>query len=164
MGILEKIRQAFSPGSANLSAEARSFVESIATSEIWILAVGLRGTPAIPRIFDDSAMKAIADYRIDVSEMGDDDSVFPFNYGEAEKQVLPFFTTEAGAKDFATSKGASVVQVFQPCPLLAGFVASPENDDFDLVLDPASLSERKITPEERRLLRRLSVAGQRGAG
>jgi hypothetical protein len=163
MGIFEKIRQAFSSADADLSDEARAFIESIATSQIWILAVGLRGTPAIPRIFDDSAMMAITDHRIDVSEMGDDDSVFPFNYGEGEKQVLPFFTTEARAKDFATSKGASVAQVFQPCPMLAGFVTSPENDDFDLILDPGT-SERRITSEERRLLRRLSVASQRGAG
>ena len=164
MGIVDRIRHMLGKSGAGLSDEARLFIESIAAADIWVLAVGIRGTPSIPRIANDRAMDAITDHRIDVSEIGDDDSVFPFNYVERERQLLPFFRSEHRAREFASSLGSSVVQVFQPLKLLAGFVTSPENDEFDLILDPATPEERRITLAERRLLRSRSVAAQRSAG
>ncbi len=71
--MLDRIRQMFSK--PKLSDEAREFITKLATSDIWILAVGLRGTPAIPSISDPAAFDIIAAHRIDVSEIGDDDSV-----------------------------------------------------------------------------------------
>jgi hypothetical protein len=164
MGMLDKFLQLLRPPGQGLSEEARRFIESIATAEIWILAIGIRGTPECPHLFDDAAIELLADHRINVSEIGEEDSLFPFNFEDAGSQLLPFFTTEEGAKQFASSWGRQSIHVFQPCPLLAGFVASPPNDDFDLVLNPRTAEERKITQEERRLLRALSVAAQRDAG
>ena len=141
-----------------LSDEAREFITKLATSDIWILAVGLRGTPAIPSITDPAAFDIIAAHRIDVSEIGDDDSVFPFNYERDGRQTLPFFSSAELAKQFATATGFPTdVTVFQPYCMLAGFVATPENEMFELVLDPRSEAERRIGHDERLLLRSLST-------
>ena len=157
--MLDRIRQMFSKPKPNLSDEARDFITKLATSDIWILAVGLRGTPAIPSITDPAAFDIIAAHRIDVSEIGDDDSVFPFNYEREGKQTLPFFSSEEGARHFAADTGfPNDPTVFQPYSLLAGFVATPENEIFDLVLDPRSPAERKLGRDERLLLRSLSTA------
>jgi hypothetical protein len=155
--MLERIRHLFSK--PKLSNEAREFITKLAKDDIWILAVGLRGTPAITSITDSAAFDLIASHRMDVSEVGDDDSVFPFNYEREGRQTLPFFTTEDRAKEFATSAGFPTdVTVFQPFRLMSGFVATPENDMFELVLDPRSQAERVLSRDARLLLRTLSTA------
>jgi hypothetical protein len=156
--MLDRIRQIFSR--PQLSDESRDFITKLANSRIWILAVGLRGTPAIPDSTDPTALEIIAAHRIDVWEIGDDDSVFPFNYERDGKQVLPFFSSEEGARRFASDSGFPTdVTVFQPYDLRAGFVATPENEVYELVLDPRSPAERTLTGHERLLLRSLSKAG-----
>lgn len=139
-----------------LPEEPRDFITNLAKSEIWILAVGLRGAPSIPNIHDPSALDTFAAHRIDVSEMGDDDSIHPFNYELDGKQVLPFFSSEERAKEFLSSS-AIPKDVFQPCNFIAGFIATPENDMFELVLDPHSPGERKLNRQERLLLRSIST-------
>jgi type III secretion system (T3SS) SseB-like protein len=157
--MLNRIRQMFSKPKSNLSDEARDFISKLAASDIWILAVGLRGTPAIPTLTDSTAFDIIAAHRIDVSEIGDDDSVFPFNYEKDGRQALPFFSSEERARHFAVEKRFPTnPTVYQPYSLLAGFVATPENDIFDLVLDPCSPAERTLSMDERLLLRSLSTA------
>ena len=155
--MLDRIRQMFSK--PKLSDEEREFISKLAKDDIWILAVGLRGTPAITSVTDPAAFDVIAAYRIDVSEVGDDDSVFPFNYARDGRQALPFFTTEERAKQFATAtRFPTDVTVFQPYRLMSGFVATTENDMFELVLDPRSPAERILSRGERLLLRSLSTA------
>ena len=157
--MLDRIRQMFSKPKPVISEEARDFVTRLATSDIWILAVGLRGTPAIPSLTDPAAFDIIAAHRIDVSAIGDDDSVFPFNYERDGRQMLPFFSSEDRARHFIADSGFPTdVTVFQPCSLLAGFVATPENEIFELVLDPRSPTERRLGRDERLLLRSLSTA------
>ena len=113
--MLDRIRQIFSKPKPNLSDEARDFITKLAASDIWILAVGLRGTPVVPSITDPAAFDIIAAHRIDVSEIGDDDSVFPFNYERDGRQTLPFFSSAERAKQFATATGFPTdVTVFQP--------------------------------------------------
>ena len=156
--MLDRIRQMFVR--PKLSDESRDFITRLATSDIWILAIGLRGTPPTPRGTDPAALEAIAAHRIDVSELGDDDSVFPFNYERDGRQVLPFFTSEERARHFASDSGFPTdVTVFQPFSLRAGFVATPEHDVFELVLDPRSPAERTLSRDERLLLRSLSRPG-----
>lgn len=156
--MLDRIRQIFSrPG---ISDESRDFITRLANSRIWILAVGIRGTPAIPNSTDPAALDVIAAHRIDVSEIGDDDSVFPFNYEQDGKQVLPFFSSDERARRFAAESGFPIDDtVFQPYDLRAGFVASRENEVYELVLDPRSPAERTLSRDERLLLRSLSKAG-----
>ena len=159
MFMFDRIRQIFSKPNPKQSDEAHHFITKLATSDIWILAVGLRGTPAIPSITDPAAFDIIAAHRIDVSEIGDDDSVFPFNYEREGRQALPFFSSEERARHFAAEKRFPTnPTVYQPYSLLAGFVATPENDIFDLVLDPCSPAERSLSRDERSLLRSLSTA------
>ncbi|HWQ90228.1 MAG TPA: hypothetical protein VN673_01060 [Clostridia bacterium] len=142
-----------------LSGEASEFIAKLAKDDIWILAVGLRGAPAITSVTDPAAFDVIAEHRIDVSDVGDDDSVFPFNYERNGRQALPFFSTEERAKQFATDTGFPTdVTVFQPYRLMSGFVATPENDMFELVLDAGSPTERILSRDERLLLRTLSTA------
>jgi hypothetical protein len=158
--MLDRIRQIFSKPKLNLSDEARDLVAKLVDSDIWILAVGIRGTPAMPSITDPAAFEVIAAHRIDVSEIGDDDSVFPFNYGRDGRQVFPFFSSEERAGHFLGNSGFETdLKFFQPLCMRAGFVATPENDMFELVLDPRSPSERILTRDERLLLRSLSTAG-----
>lgn len=157
--MLDRIRQMFSKPKPTLSDEARDFITKLATSDIWILAVGLRGTPAIPNVTDPAAFDIIAAHRIDVSEIGDDDSVFPFNYERDGKQTLTFFSSDERARQFAVASSFPIdVTIFQPYRLLAGFVAAPENEMFELVLDPRSPAERTFTRDERLLLRSVSTA------
>jgi hypothetical protein len=100
----------------------------------------------------------IAEYRIDVSEIGDDDSVFPFNYEEGGRHVFPFFGSENSAKHFAsTADDPLALSIFQPYALLAGFMTAPENEAFELVFEPRSSLERRISSEERSLLRQMSA-------
>ena len=156
--MLDRIRQMFSR--PKVSAESRDFITGLASTEIWILAVGLRGTPPTPSATDPAADENIAAHRIDVSELGDDDSVFPFNYERDGKQVLPFFSSEEHARRFASDSGFPTdVTVFQPFNLRAGFVATPEHDGFELVFDPRTLDERTLSRNERLLLRSLSRPG-----
>ena len=156
--MFDRIRQMFS--GPKLSDESRDFITKLASSRIWILAVGLRGTPAIPSHTGPEALEIIAAHRVDVAELGDDDSVFPFNYEQDGKQVLPFFSSEEGAKRFASESGFPTdVTVFQPYDLRAGFVATRENEVYDLVLDSRSSNERTLSRGERLLLRSLSKAG-----
>lgn len=158
--MLDRIRQMFSKPKPkpNLSDEARDSITTLAASDIWILAVGLRGTPTIPNISDPAAFDIIGAHRIDVSDIGDDDSVFPFNCERNGSQTLPFFSSEEKAKQFAVDSGFPTdPTVFQPYCLLPGFVATPENDFLDLVLDPNSPAERILTRDERLLLRSLTT-------
>jgi hypothetical protein len=155
--MFDRIRQIFSR--PQLSEESRDFITKLADSRIWILAVGVRGIPAIPNGMDPAAVDIIADHRIDVSELGDDDSVFPFNYEHEGKQVLPFFPSEGLARAFASDMGFPThLPVFQPFDLQAGFLAIPENDPYELVLEPGSPAQRMLSRDERRLLQSLSKA------
>lgn len=156
--MLERFKQMFSKPKPALSDEARDFITKLAAGNIWILAVGLRGTPAIPSITDPAAFDIIGAHRIDVSEIGDDDSVFPFNYERDGRQALPFFSSAERASQFATASGFPTdITIFQPYSLLAGFVSAPENDMFDLVFDARSPAERTLTRDERLLLRSLTT-------
>jgi hypothetical protein len=156
--MFDLIRQMFA--GPKLSEESRDFIMNLATSRIWILAVGLRGTPSVARDTGPEAFKIIAAHRIDVSELGKGDSVFPFNYKQDGKQVLPFFSSEELARRFASDSGSStdMSKVFQPRRLRAGFVAARENEDCELKLDPGSPTERTLSRGERLLLRSLSKA------
>lgn len=157
--MFDRIRQMFSKPKLILLDESRDFITKLAAGDIWILAVGLRGTPVIPNIADPAAFDIIATHRIDVSEIGDDDSVFPFNYERNGKQTLPFFTSAERARQFASATGFPTdVTVFQPYSLMAGFIAVPENDMFVLVLDARSAAERTLTEDERLLLRSITTA------
>lgn len=158
--MLDRIRQIFSKPTPSLSDEARDLITKLVDSDIWILAVGIRGTPRMPNITDPAAFEVIAAHRIDVSEIGDDDSVFPFNFERDGRQVFPFFSSKERAGHFLGDSGLqSDVSFFQPYCMRAGFVATPENDMFELVLDPRSPSERRLTRDERLLLRSLSGPG-----
>ncbi len=157
--MLDRIRQMFSKPKPTLSDESHAFITKLAAGDIWILAVGLRGVPAIPSPSDPAAFDIIADHRIDVSEIGDDDELFPFNYERAGRQALPFFSSSDRAQQFASTTGFPTdITVFQPYSLLAGFVSAPENDMFELVFDARSPAERTLTRNERLLLRSLTTA------
>ena len=158
--MLNRIRQMFLGPKPSLSDEARERITKLVDSDIWILAVGIRGTPPMPSITDPAAFDVIAAHRIDVSEIGDDDSVFPFNYERDGRQVFPFFSSEEFAQQFLGDSGLGTdLSFFQPYCMRAGFVATPENDMFELVLDPRSTSERTLTRDERLFLRSLSGPG-----
>jgi hypothetical protein len=153
--MLQRLRALFSPPGRNLSPHSREFIASLANSDIWVLAIGLRGTPAVSgSLRDPGVIETLAAYRKDLAELGDDDSVFSFNFDRGGTQVLPFFRSEGRAKEFVATLGEG--SVFQPYRLLAGFVATPLNDVFELVLDPGTPAERTISREERRLLRKLA--------
>ena len=156
--MLTRIRQMFSKPTPGLSDESRAFITKLAPSHIWLLAIGLRGTPAVPSNLEDAFLMLDA-HRIDVSEIGDDDSIYPFNFKRDGTQVLPFFTSEERAAAFRADSGVTDLSYFQPYSLLSGFVATPENEIFELVLDPRSPAERRLTRDERLLLRSLSIPG-----
>jgi hypothetical protein len=156
--MFDSILKIFAKPKPTLSDESRDFITKLAAGDIWILAVGLRGVPATPSITDPAAFEIIAAHRIDVSEIGDDDSIFPFNYERDGRQALPFFSSAERARQFATAMRLPTdVTIFQPYSLLPGFVATPENDLFDLVLDPGSPAERTLSRDERLLLRSVST-------
>ena len=152
------IRQRFA--TTKISDEERAFITQIANSEIWILAVGLRGVPQISGVFDDAALDIITAHRIDVWEAGDEDSVWPFNYQRDGRHTLPFFGSRQHAREFAakTLPAGTETGVFQPYELLAGFVSSPENEVFNLVFQLGFAEERALTEPGRKLLRSLAVA------
>jgi hypothetical protein len=155
--MLQRLRELFSRPGRNLSPESREFIASLANSDIWVLAIGLRGTPHTPpSLSDPTAIDILAAHRKELAELGDDDSVFPFNFDRSGTQVLPFFSSEDRARDFLARGALGDISVFQPYRLLAGFVTTPQNDVFELVLDPGSPAERTIGREERRLLRSLA--------
>ena len=156
--MLARIRQMFSKPKPSLSEESRDFITKLAPQHIWLLVVGLRGTPPMPSIGDPAAFEMVAAHRIDVSEIGEDDSVFPFNYERDGTRTLPFFSSKERAAAFRADSGFRTdLSLFQPYSLLAGFVATPENELFELVLDPRSEAERRIGHDERLLLRSLST-------
>lgn len=152
--MLNRLRQMFSKPESKLSDESRTFIANLAKGDIWILALGLRGVPVIPNVADPAAWDIIAAHRIDVSEIGDDDAVFPFNCERDGRQIFPFFSSEERARHFQTENDLSP---FQPYCLLAGFVATPDNDKFELVLDARTSGERILTTDERLLLRSLTT-------
>lgn len=157
--MLDRIRQMFLKPKPALSDESRQFITELAAGDVWILAVGLRGVPAIPNISSPAARDTIAAHRIDVALIGDDDLVFPFNYQRDGKQVLPFFSSSERAQQFASAaRFPTDVTVFQPYCLRAGFISAPENDIFALVRDAHSPAERTLTKDERLLLRSLTTA------
>ncbi len=151
--MLDRFLQMFSKPKLNLSDEARDFISTLAASDIWILAIGVRGTPALPCASDPAIYAAVAAHRKELSEIGDDDSVVPFNYEREGRQILPFFSSEERAKHFLANGGLGDISLFQPYSLLAGFVTAPENERFELLLDPCSPSERTLTRDERQFLR-----------
>lgn len=155
--MLERFRKMFSKPAATLSDDAREFITKLADSYIWILAIGIRGAPVMPSITDPAAFDVIAANRIELSEVGDDDSVFPFNYERDGRQMLPFFSNEERASHFLAHGGLGDISLWQPYRLLAGFVATPENGMLELVLDAASPAERRLSHDERLLLRSLST-------
>src|SRR6185295_2255926 len=104
--------------------------------------LGVRGVPVIPNIADPAAWDIIAAHRIDVAEIGDDDAAVPFNCERNGRQILPFFSSEERARHFQCDSGFQVdLSPFQPYCLLAGFVATPDNDMLELVLDARSSDE-----------------------
>ena len=154
--MFDRFRQLFSKPKPEMSDEAREFITKLAGSQVWILAIGLRGTPTVLSITDPKAFEIVAAHRIDVYEVGDDDSVYPLNYQRDGSQILPFFSSEERALHFLANSGFTAdFSSFQPFSLLAGFVATPENEMFKLVLDPRSSAERSLTQDERLLLRSL---------
>ena len=160
--MLNRINQLFSKPKPKLSEEARDFITKLAIADIWLLAIGVRGTPVLPVLTDPdflpTALKTVAAYRMELSELGDDDSIFSFNFKRDGRQVLPFFSSEAHALYFLENSGfQSDLSLFQPYCLLAGFVAAPHNEKFELVLDLHSPSERRIAQDERLLLRSLTT-------
>lgn len=156
--MFDRILQLFTK--RKLSNDAREFITKLADTNIWILGVGLRGVPAITGLTDQAALEVIAANRIDVAEIGDDDSVFPHNYLWNGRQTLPFFTTEERTKQFVTTLGLPTdIELYQPYEVRAGFVSVPENDSLELLLDPGFPDERLLSREERLLLRSLSTPG-----
>ena len=155
--MLQRLRELLSSPGRHLSPESREFIASLANSDIWVLAIGLHGAPAAPAsLCDPGAIDILAAHRKDLADLGDDDSVFPFNFDRGGTQVLPFFSSEDRATAFVASGPLGDISVFQPYRLLAGFVTTPQNDVFELVLDPGTPAERMIGREERRLLRKLA--------
>ena len=154
--MLARIRQIFSKPKPTLSEESREFIEKLAPSFIWVLGIGVRGTPAMPALYGTKAWDVIAARRIELADVGDDDSVVPFNFQYDGRRILPFFSSEERARQF---QSLGNISKFQPYRLLAGFVATPENGIFDLLLDPGSSTERRLGDDERLLLRSLSTAG-----
>src|SRR5216110_174998 len=128
------MRQIFSNPAPPLPKESRDFITELAPRHIWLLVVGLRGVPAMPRLGDPAAFEIAAAHRIDVSEIGEDDSVWPFNYKRDGVRTLPFFRSKELALAFQADSGLGIelLTVFQPYSLLAGFVATPENEVFEL--------------------------------
>src|ERR1051325_4487256 len=98
--VLDRIRQVFSRPTPSLSDEARDLITKLVASDIWILAVGIRGTPAMPSITDPAAFEVIAAHRIDLSGLGDHDSVFPFTYERHVRQFFPFFSSKERPSHF----------------------------------------------------------------
>jgi len=142
-----------------LSNEAREFIAKLAASRIWVLAVGIRGCPQIPDPADPSALEIVAAHRIDVSEIGEEDSLFPLNYARDQKRAMPFFSSKERATQFiASMETGAGVAVFQPVRLKAGFLGSPECAAFELIFDPGSTDERTLTEDERLLLRKVSAS------
>jgi hypothetical protein len=157
--MLNRFRQMFGKPEPKLSDESRAFISNLAKGDIWILAVGLRGVPVIPNVTDPAAWDIIAAHRIDVAEIGDDDAVLPFNCERDGRQIFPFFSSEERARHFRTDSGFQVdLSPFQPYRLLAGFVATPENDMLELVLDLRSPFEKILNRDERLLLRSLTTS------
>jgi hypothetical protein len=154
--MLARIRQIFSKPKPTLSGEPREFIEKLAPSFIWVLGIGIRGTPAMPALYGPKAWDVIGAHHIELADVGEDDSVFPFNFEYEGRQILPFFSSEERARHF---QSLGNISKFQPYRLLAGFVATPENDIFDLLLDAGTQEERRLGQEERLLLRSLSTAG-----
>ncbi len=156
--MLNKIFKIFSKPEPMLSNESRNFITKLASDDIWILAVGLRGTPTIPNITDPTAFDIIAAHRTDVSKVGNNDSVFPFNYEYNEKQVLPFFSSAEHAHQFSTTTNFPTdITIFQPCNLMAGFLSAPENDIFELILNARLPTEHTLARDERLFLRSIST-------
>src|SRR4051794_26478365 len=117
--MLARIRLMFSKPKPTLSDESREFIEKLTPSFIWVLAIGIRGTPAIPTVYDSSAWDIIAAHRIELADVSDDDSVFPFNYRRDGPQTLPFFSSEKRAREFLAAKSWGDISFFQPYRLLA---------------------------------------------
>jgi len=80
-----RIRQIFSKPKPSLSDESREFIEKLAPSFIWVLGIGIRGTPAMPTLYGPKAWDVIAERRIELADVGDsisnttDGRYFPFS-------------------------------------------------------------------------------------
>jgi len=138
-----------------LPDESRIFIEKLAQSLIWILAIGLRGKPDLRGLDGPARREALAAHRIEVADIGPKDSVVPFNYRQGDQQILPFFSSKDCARQYQSTLPRDGWP-FQPHLLRAGFVASPGNEKFDPILDPGFPSERKLQPDEKALLRKIT--------
>jgi len=140
--------------------ESRIFIEKLAASNIWVLAIGMRGRPDLRGLDGPTRRQALAAHRIELADVGPGDSIAPFRYGQGERQVLPFFSSEECARDFQAQLLRGANGPFQPYRILAGFVTAPGNEKYDLILDPGSPSKRKLQPEEKALLRKITSASK----
>ena len=157
--MLDHLRKLFSPQKPALSEESHAFIENLAPSFIWILAIGIRGTPRIHAMQNSTKRDIVADHRIELADIGDYDSVVPFNFRQDGLQVLPFFSSENCAREFlATKPLLGDTSFFQPYRLRAGFVTAPGNEKFNLVLDAGLPSERRLLPAEKEFLRAITTA------
>jgi hypothetical protein len=141
-----------------LTDESRIFIEKLAPSFIWILAIGIRGTPNLSGMAGPARRDVLAAHRIELSDIRSSDSVFSFNYGQDGQQILPFFSSEDCARQFLATKKWGARSFFQPYRLLAGFVTAPGNEKFNPILDPGLPSERKLQSGEKALLRKITSA------
>jgi hypothetical protein len=154
---LRKIFSATNP--AAMTDESRAFIEKLAPSYIWILAFGVRGTPSFRALDRESRLDGLAAHRIDLADVGENDSVVPFNYKHGGRQILPFFSSEEFARQYLAAKQLlGDTQVFQPFRLRAGYVTAPGNEKFDPVLDDGLPSERRLQANEKELLRKITSA------
>lgn len=138
-----------------VSEDSRIFIEKLAASPIWVLAIGMRGRPDLRGLDGPAKRRVLAAHRIELADVGASDSVIAFNYRQDDRQILPFFSSEDRARDFQAQLMRGGFP-FQPHRLLAGFVAAPDKEKYDLILDPGSISKRKLLPEEKALLRRIT--------
>lgn len=140
--------------------ESRIFIEKLAASNIWILAIGMRGRPDLRGLDGPARRDALAAHRIELADVGPGDSVAPFRYRHDDQLILPFFSSEECARDFQAQLLRGANGPFQPYRILAGFVTAPGNEKCDLILDPGSASKRRLQPEEKALLRRITSANK----
>src|SRR5262245_36332331 len=111
------------PLEQKLSDETRAFVKKLAASGVWLLAFGLRGAENIPDRPEAGRYDNIAARRIDVSEIGPNDSFIPLSYRRQGRPVMPFFSSMERAMQFVAGFAVDL-SLFQPFQQHAGFVAT----------------------------------------
>ncbi len=129
------------------------FVARLADSRIWLLAFGQQGTPNTERLSHDELLGLVAQNRKDLDDVGNEDSIVPFNFRRGSFQVLPFFSSVALAENFLAKENPKIRVIHRPFRIQAGFLTEPGLDKFRLVLNMDSSSERPLTSDERESLR-----------